>query len=84
MVMKRISKFSSSVLNGIHSATHHVTQHNPKQILKRDNIPIIALVVGVSALTFQIGVLYPWHEIISNDFRRLQVTLVHHSDNNLH
>lgn len=45
----------------------------PLNVLRRENIPTFALIVGLSALSFQIGVLYPWHEILSEDFQKLQV-----------
>mmetsp|Transcript_36037 Transcript_36037/g.34104 ORF Transcript_36037/g.34104 Transcript_36037/m.34104 type:complete len:129 (+) Transcript_36037:109-495(+) len=34
--------------------------------------PIVGVFVGLSALSFQIVFLYPWHEIISNDFHALE------------
>jgi hypothetical protein len=34
-------------------------------------IPLVSLVVGLCALTFQITVLYPWHEELSREFHIL-------------
>ncbi len=34
-------------------------------------IPLIALVIAVCALTFQVTVLYPWHEELSKQFGSL-------------
>lgn len=49
-----------------------------KNFFTRENIPPIALIVGCVALSFQVGVLYPWHEILSEDFLLLQVRNVTH------
>lgn len=35
-------------------------------------LPIISFIVGASALTFQITVLYPWHNELDRDFHKLQ------------
>lgn len=34
-------------------------------------IPLISLVIGLCALTFQITVLYPWHEELSRELHTL-------------
>jgi len=34
-------------------------------------LPMIALVISICALTFQVTVLYPWHEELSRQFSRL-------------
>lgn len=34
-------------------------------------IPLIALLVSLIALTFQVTVLYPWHLELSEEFRQL-------------
>jgi hypothetical protein len=34
-------------------------------------LPIIALVISICALTFQVTVLYPWHEELSRQFARV-------------
>lgn len=31
-------------------------------------LPVASLLVGISALTFQIRVLYPWHNELKNEF----------------
>ena len=43
-------------------------------IFKRENVPPAALIVGLCALSFQIGVLYPWHEVLSVQFNELEVS----------
>ena len=56
---------------------HHDHDHTyvkyTKQFFNRENIPPIALIIGSVALCFQVGVLYPWHEVISEEFIELQV-----------
>ena len=34
-------------------------------------IPFIALVLSICALTFQVTVLYPWHEELSREFAKV-------------
>ena len=34
-------------------------------------LPLISLIVGLCALTFQITVLYPWHEELSRELHKL-------------
>jgi hypothetical protein len=38
--------------------------------------PVFGLCVGLSAFAFQTCILYPWHEELSNQFNKLQVTNV--------
>ncbi len=33
-------------------------------------LPLVALIIGIFALTFQITVLYPWHEELSKQFAK--------------
>lgn len=40
-----------------------------KKIMKY--VPLIALIVALIALTFQVTVLYPWHEDLSRQFKNL-------------
>jgi hypothetical protein len=35
-------------------------------------LPITSFIVGSSALTFQITVLYPWHHELDNEFKKLK------------
>lgn len=35
-------------------------------------LPLASLIIGSSALTFQITVLYPWHIDLDNDFQELK------------
>ena len=37
-------------------------------------IPKIGIAIGLSALTFQIGVLYPWHIELGDEFKALGVS----------
>ena len=37
--------------------------------------PVVGVAVGLTALTFQVLVLYPWHETISDDFQALEVSI---------
>lgn len=34
-------------------------------------VPLIALIVALIAFSFQVGVLYPWHEQLSGEFSKL-------------
>jgi len=34
-------------------------------------IPILALILSICALTFQVTVLYPWHEELSKQFAKV-------------
>jgi len=34
-------------------------------------LPIVALVISMCALIFQVTVLYPWHEELSREFAKL-------------
>ena len=52
-----------------------VTHLKTKVAEHRDHIPPFALVVGISALCFQIAVLYPWHEELSVQFIEVQVLM---------
>jgi hypothetical protein len=36
-------------------------------------LPLISLVIGTTALTFQITVLYPWHIELDNEFKQLKL-----------
>jgi len=37
------------------------------------NLPLVSLMVGVSALSFQVGVLFPWHAELTTQFTTLEV-----------
>lgn len=47
---------------------------NAKDPLDRANIPVYGAMVGVTALCFQIAVLYPWHHELSEQFEEIQVS----------
>jgi len=34
-------------------------------------LPIISLILAICALTFQVTVLYPWHEELSREFGKM-------------
>jgi hypothetical protein len=38
-------------------------------------LPLIAVILSICALTFQVTVLYPWHEELSKEFARLARSL---------
>ncbi|KAI9327980.1 hypothetical protein BDR26DRAFT_874642 [Obelidium mucronatum] len=42
----------------------------------RQWLPYVTLAVGVSALTFQATVLYPWHHLLEDEFKQLEATLL--------
>ena len=50
-------------------ASHHEPHSHP--ILK--HLPLVGVMVGISAFSFQIGVLFPWHEELSTQFTALEV-----------
>ncbi|KAG0212846.1 hypothetical protein BGX28_005502 [Mortierella sp. GBA30] len=41
-------------------------------------LTVFNFIIGTSALSFQIGVLYPWHHQLDEDFKKLQL---HHETN---
>ncbi|KAG0247746.1 hypothetical protein BG011_000986, partial [Mortierella polycephala] len=41
-------------------------------------LTVVNFIIGTSALSFQIGVLYPWHHQLDEDFKRLER---HHKSN---
>jgi hypothetical protein len=46
---------------------------NEKPSWFKKNLPLIGVMVGLSAFSFQIGVLFPWHEELSDQFKALEV-----------
>ncbi|KAJ3030231.1 UNVERIFIED_CONTAM: S-adenosyl-L-methionine-dependent tRNA 4-demethylwyosine synthase [Siphonaria sp. JEL0065] len=40
----------------------------------RQWLPYVTLAVGVSALTFQATVLYPWHHLLEDEFKQMEAT----------
>ena len=36
-------------------------------------LPLVSFVIGTTALTFQITVLYPWHIELDNEFKQLKL-----------
>jgi formate-dependent nitrite reductase membrane component NrfD len=49
------------------------TVFNSQNLMARENIPFYGALVGITALTFQIAVLYPWHHELSSQFTEIQV-----------
>jgi hypothetical protein len=45
---------------------------------RKEHIPPFALLVGITALCFQIAVLYPWHHELSDQFIEVQVAEILH------
>lgn len=37
--------------------------------------PVVGVAVGLTALAFQVLVLFPWHETLSKDFSALEVSI---------
>ena len=44
-----------------------------RRVFTRENIPAIGICVGITALSFQLVMLYPWHFELSEQFDDLQV-----------
>lgn len=44
-------------------------------------LPIISFIVGTTALTFQITVLYPWHNELDKDFHKLEKLKIETDEN---
>lgn len=38
-----------------------------------NGLPIVNLCIASAAITFQVGVLYPWHHILSSDIKTLSL-----------
>lgn len=48
---------------------------NTEKPFSKENIPFFGAVVGITALIFQVAVLYPWHEELSYQFASIEVSL---------
>lgn len=70
--LQNIVKFQQS--SRLHNAVNKAREAATKKFFIRENIPPIALIVGCVALTFQVAVLYPWHETLSDEFNELRVS----------
>ena len=57
-------------------ALHQSTVDEQPGIFRRKNLPIFGAAVGLTALFFQIFILYPWHELLRDDFSALEVFIV--------
>ncbi len=51
---------------------HRITKYFFKEQKHRDFISLLALCTSVTALTFQITVLHPWHLELSKEFKELE------------
>lgn len=47
------------------------TVFNTQKLWSRENLPFYGFTVGMAALSFQVGVLYPWHEEVNNQVKGL-------------
>ena len=54
---------------------HQTSSDEQSGLFRRKNIPILGVAVGLTALCFQVLILYPWHELLRNDFTALEVIL---------
>ena len=52
---------------------HQTSSDEQSGLFRRKNIPILGVAVGFTALCFQVLILYPWHELLRNDFTALEV-----------
>jgi uncharacterized membrane protein len=66
-------RIATPTMHTTHTTHGGSTVSSARAFFTKENIPPIALVVGCVALCFQIGVLYPWHEVLSEEFTELQV-----------
>lgn len=57
-------------------AVRGIQTETKKGFFAKENLPVPALIIGCVAFSFQVGVLYPWHEQLSEQFEDLQVSLV--------
>lgn len=46
-----------------------------EKFFTKENIPTIGLLVGVSALCFQTMILFPWHQVLSDQFNDLELNI---------
>ena len=46
-------------------------------IFRRKNLPVFGVAIGLTALFFQVFILYPWHEVLRDDFSTLEVKIQH-------
>jgi hypothetical protein len=44
-------------------------------LFQRKNLPVLGVAIGLTALSFQLFVLYPWHETLRDDFSNLEVNI---------
>jgi formate-dependent nitrite reductase membrane component NrfD len=52
---------------------HFSRAFNTENIWARENIPFYGTLVGLTAFSFQVAVLYPWHHELSSEFGEIQV-----------
>ena len=68
--------FARRVASRVSSLPFHTakrTVFNTQKFWCRENLPVYGLAVGTCAICFQVGVLYPWHEVLSDQIERLEV-----------
>lgn len=44
-------------------------------LFQRKNLPVLGVAIGLIALSFQVFILYPWHEVLRDDFSTLEVKI---------
>lgn len=67
------------VFQRVQKATTNFTatrKFNTENVWARENVPFYGALVGVTALCFQISVLYPWHHELSTQFTEIQVNRI--------
>jgi uncharacterized protein YybS (DUF2232 family) len=50
-----------------------IAEQTFQQLVRREQVPTYALIIGSCALCFQVAVLFPWHEKLSEEFEALEV-----------
>lgn len=52
-----------------------IAEQTYEQLVRREQVPTYALIIGSCALCFQVAVLFPWHEKLSEEFEALEVRI---------
>jgi hypothetical protein len=76
--------FKKMLIQSIHHISNRLVKPlvqrirgNVTDIVKKDfkshYLPWLGVAIGISAFSFQIGVLFPWHEVLSVQFSSLEV-----------
>jgi len=62
-----------SSLNGKKRGFH--TLFNREKFWAKENVPVYGMFIGAGAISFQIGVLFPWHEVISKQIDEIEESI---------